>query len=68
MISKGIVSNKSFSCTGRLSFCTVWKVIALTEEREAGTSFWLMGPAKSCFWEAQGAHEATGPHLEDWSP
>ena len=68
MISKGIISNKSFFCTGRLSFYPVWKVIILAEEIEAVMFFWLMGLAMSCFQEDQGAHQATGPHLEGWSP
>lgn len=67
MIPKGIISNKSFSCTRRLSFCTVWKVITLAEEIEAVMFSWLMGQATSSFWEGSrspSGHRTTSEGLE----
>lgn len=53
MISKGIISNKSFSCFGGLSFHTVKKVLSFTEVMKAAAFFLLMGQAMPRLLEGQ---------------
>lgn len=45
MVSKGTISNKSFSCFGGLSFHAIQKIVILTEETEAVPFFLLTGQA-----------------------